>query len=329
MLNPVNTVAYSAKLNMDRFAELKAFCMVANGGGFSAAGRQLGLATSSVTRLVDSLERRLGAVLLNRSTRSVTLTDAGRAYYERALRLLEELDFADDAAGAHAGEPQGLLRVAAPVTFCAMHIAPMLPALARRYPRLELDLRLSDTVSNMVDESIDVAIRIGSAGMAPNLIARRLAAHERVICASPGYLASHGAPLTPDDLALHNCMQFAYGDGRHVWRLKRGEEVHEVPVHGALTVNNADVLRQAALGGMGLALLAQWLVRPELESGALRRVLAEYDANPGAMDVGLFAIYQANRRGSAKIKAFIDLLESALGSELVAQPDADAVRGIG
>lgn len=315
MMNIVNTVASHAKRqSMDRFSELKAFCTVAGSGGFSSAARQLGLATSSVTRLVDSLEQRIGAPLLNRSTRSVTLTDIGRGYYARAQRILEELDFADDAAGGHESEPHGLLRIAAPVTFCTLLIAPLLPELARRYPRLELDIRLSDSVSNMIDESIDVAVRIGALEQHPNLIARRLGSHDRVICASPAYLAQHGAPHTPDELRAHNCLQFAYGGNRNIWRLQQGGEIHEVPVHGTLSVNNADVLRQAALGGMGLVMLACWLVREELASGALLPVLPAYRANPGAMDISISAVYQANRRGSAKIKAFIAVLETALAA---------------
>jgi DNA-binding transcriptional LysR family regulator len=301
---------------MDRFSELTAFRAVAASGGFSAAARQLGLATSSVTRLIDSLERRLGAVLLNRSTRSVTLTESGRRYYEQAQQILTQLESADDEAGAVAadGELRGVLRIAAPVTFCTRHIAPLLPQMALRYPRLELDIHLSDAVSNMVDESIDLAIRIGSIEQNSNLIVRRLAPHERVICASPGYLAMHGTPSMPADLANHNCLQFAYDAARAPWRLqpREGGAIAEVQVRGTLSVNNADVLKQAAIGGMGLAMLASWLVDDALASGALVPVLAGYRVNPGSMDIGLLAIYQANRRGSSKIQAFIELLESAL-----------------
>lgn len=304
---------------MDRFSELTAFRAVAASGGFSAAARQLGLATSSVARLIDSLERRLGAVLLNRSTRSVTLTESGRRYYEHAQQILTELESADDEAGAVAadGELRGVLRIAAPVTFCTRHIAPLLPQMALRYPRLELDIHLSDAVSNMVDESIDLAIRIGSIEQNSNLIVRRLGPHERVICASPGYLAMHGTPSAPADLANHNCLQFAYGATRAPWRLqsREGGAIDEVQVRGTLNVNNADVLKQAAIGGMGVAMLASWLVDDALASGALVPVLAGYRVNPGSMDIGLLAIYQANRRGSSKIRAFIGLLESALAPQ--------------
>ncbi len=301
---------------MDRFSELTAFRAVAASGGFSSAARHLGLATSSVTRLIDSLERRLGAVLLNRSTRSVTLTDSGMRYYEHAQRILADLEWADDEAGAvdADGELHGMLRIAAPVTFCTRHIAPLLPQMALRYPRLELDIHLSDTVSNMVDESIDLAIRIGSVEQNANLVVRRLGPHERVICASPAYLAKYGTPSEPAHLANHNCLQFAYDATRAPWRLQSRESgaIDEVKVRGTLNVNNADVLMQAAIGGMGVAMLASWLVEDALASGALVPVIEDFRANPGPMDVGLLAIYQANRRGSSKIRAFIELLETAL-----------------
>nr|WP_315399550.1 LysR family transcriptional regulator [uncultured Duganella sp.] len=298
---------------MDRFAELNAFCLVARNGGFSAAARQLGVATSSVTRLVDALEQRLGAPLLNRSTRSVTLTDSGRAYVAHATQILAALDEADDAAAGRGAEPRGVLRIAAPVTLAVRHIAPLLPEFARRHPQVALDLRLSDNYVNLVDEAVDVAIRIGSAQQQPNLIARELAGHRRHICASPAYLARHGAPLEPADLARHNCLQFSYGANRHSWRLRRDGRQVEVDVDGGLSVNNADILRQAALGGMGLALLADWLVRDDLAAGTLVPVLADYDANPGDMDVVIHAVYPASRRGAAKIRLFTDMLAACLG----------------
>lgn len=309
---------------MDRFAELKTFCAVAACAGFSPAARQLGVATSSVTRLVDALEERLGAVLLNRSTRSVTLTEAGRTYYEEALRILERLDAADDAVSAGASGVKGVLRVAAPVTFAAMYIAPMLPALRSRHPELALDLRLDDTAVNLIDESIDVAIRIGSLDTATNLVARRLTAHTRVLCASPAYLAQRGTPRHPADLADHDCLQFAFADNRRTWRLRRNDgvkdvkvadmPVEEIAVNAVVQANNGEVLRQAALAGLGVAMLAHWLVREDVRAGRLVCVLDAYDVNPGAMDVGLHALYPANRRGSHKIRAFVDLLAEHLAA---------------
>jgi DNA-binding transcriptional LysR family regulator len=216
------------------------------------------LATSSVTRLVDALEQRLGTPLLNRSTRSITLTDSGRTYLEHASQIL------------------------------------------------------ADSVTHLVDEAIDVAIRIGSPPQQPNLIARKLAGHRRHIVASPAYLARHGTPHTPLELAGHNCMQFAYGASRHSWQLRGAQEQVEVEVSGSLTVNNSEMLRLAACQGMGLALLPAWLVQEDLDSGALVAVLPDHEANPGQMDIGIYAVYPASRRGSAKIRLLVDLLQAAL-----------------
>ena len=297
---------------MDRFAELKAFCLVASNGGFSAAARHLGVATSSVSRLVDALELRLGAPLLNRSTRSITLTDGGRHYYEHAMQILAALDEADDAASGRDSEAVGVLRVAAPVTLAIRTIGPMLPELARRYPKMALDMRLSDNYTNMVDEAIDLAIRIGTPERQPNLIARKLAGHRRHICASPEYLRQHGRPHAPVDLTSHNCLQFSYGASRQTWKLRRGGQEAEIEVHGSLSVNNSEMLRQAALSGLGLALLPAWLIHQDLEQGMLVPVLDLYETNPGDMDVGIYAVYPASRRGSVKIRVFTELLTAAL-----------------
>jgi DNA-binding transcriptional LysR family regulator len=315
---------------MDRFAEIKTFCTVAASGGFSSAARQLGLATSSVTRLVDALEARLGAVLLNRSTRSVTLTDRGRIYYEQSLRVLEQLDAADDSVLDQSSELCGVLRIAAPVTFAAMYLAPIVVQLRTRYPRLLLDLRLSDTAAHLIDESIDVAIRIGSLEHHPNLIARRLTGHERVLCASPAYLAARGTPQFPADLAGHDCLQFVFADNRRIWRMRRTAgidgvaqadmPVEEIAVQAVIQANNGELLRQAAVNGMGIGMLADWLVRGDLREGRLLRVLAGYQVNPGLMDVGLHALYQSNRRGSQKIRMFVDML-----ADYLAQPDLEGL----
>lgn len=303
---------------MDRFAEMKAFCAVAAMGGFTPAARAMGLAPSSVTRLVDALERRLGAVLLNRSTRSVTLTDSGRTYYEESQRILEQLDSADEAVTDCASGVAGTLRVAAPVTFAAHCIAPILPELRTRYPRLKLELQLDDAAVNLTDESIDVAIRIGSLDPTINLVARRLADHTRMLCASPAYLALRGVPACPADLPGHDCLQFSYAENRRLWRLRRNDgkgatplaelPVEDVAINSVMISNNAELLRQAALGGLGIAMLAQWLVQADVLAGRLVRVLDRYDANPGPMDVAVHALYHPSRRGSKKIAAFIDLL---------------------
>jgi len=302
---------------MDRFSELKAFSVVASTGGFSAAARNLGIAPSSVVRLIDALERRVGARLLNRSTRTVTLTDSGRLYYESVLVILEQIEEAENLASQE-GVPQGRLKISAPVTFSTLYLAPVCRELHRRYPLLQLELQLSDGVSNMIDESIDVAVRIGAVGDQPNVIARRLATHARVICASPQYLGQHGPVLRPVDLLAHTCLQFSYDGPRRGWRFRRRGDaegnIEEINVQGNFFANNAEMLRQAALSGRGVVMLARWLVGEDIRAGRLVPLLEDYEANPGAMEVGIHAMYPANRRGSVKVKAFIDLLMEQLSA---------------
>jgi len=157
-----------------------------------------------------------------------------------------------------------------------------------------------------------VAIRIGTMEQQPNLIARRLMGHERVICASAAYLEQRGIPQVPAELTAHNCVRFAYGGASATWRLLRDGQLEEIDIRGTLTANNSEVLRQALVAGVGIGLLPRWLVRDDLASGALLPLLEDYQANPGAMDIGLYAMYQENRRGSAKVKAFVDLLADSL-----------------
>ena len=303
---------------MNKFSEMQAFVAVADTSGFSAAARQLDLAPSSVLRLVDALEERLGVKLLQRSTRSVTLTEGGRDFYERVVDILQRLEAADLAAAALEQEPQGVLKVTAPVTFSTLYLAPVCRELHRRYPLLQLELQLSDGVSNMIDESIDVALRIGAVGDQPNVIARRLATHARVICASPQYLGQHGPVLRPVDLLAHTCLQFSYDGPRRGWRFRRRGDadgnIEEINVQGNFFANNAEMLRQAALSGRGVVMLARWLVGEDIRAGRLVALLEDYEANPGAMEVGIHAMYPANRRGSVKVKAFIDLLMEQLSA---------------
>lgn len=302
---------------MDRFSELKAFSLVASTGGFSSAARHMGMAPSSVVRLIDALEKRLGATLLNRSTRSVTLTDSGRVYFENALNILETLEAADNEASAQDREPQGLLRITAPFALASVHIAPILGEMNRRYPKLHLEFYLNDNFSNMVDESIDLAIRISTTEVQPpNLIARLLTTQERLVCASPAYLAAHGMPQKPSDLLQHNCLMFPFDMPRRGWRFQLNDgsdaPIEEIDVSGSLSINNSEMLRSAIQNGIGVAMLADWLVRDQIAEGTLVRVLEGYSVNPGPMGVGVYAMYPANRRGSAKVKAFVDLLAQHL-----------------
>ncbi len=298
---------------MDRFAALSAFVAVVEQGGFAPAARRLGVAPSSLTRQLNALEEHLGARLMNRSTRSVTLTEEGTQYYEDARRILEELEGADRTVSEVSGPPSGLLRVAMPVAFGRLHVGPVLPAFLRAYPGIQLDIRLSDTVADLAMERIDVAIRLGPMA-STELIARKLAPHCRVICASPDYLGQHGAPTRPADLAQHNCLQFDYLTGSTSWNLTREGRSEKVKVSGNLKANGSELLREAAVGGGGLLLMPTWLVGEDLATGRLVRVLEDWIPTPGASEGAVWAAYPANRRGSKKLVCFLDFLENHFGS---------------
>lgn len=298
---------------MDRFAALSAFAAVVEQGGFTQAARRLGVAPSSLTRQLNTLEDHLGVRLMNRSTRSVTLTEEGTQYYEDARRILEELEGADRAVSELSGPPSGLLRVAMPVAFGRLHVGPALPGFLGMYPGIQLDVRLSDTIADLAMERIDVAIRLGPV-TSTELIARRLGPHCRVICASPDYLGKYGAPVTPADLAQHNCLQFDYLTGGATWNLTREGITEKVKVSGNLKANGSELLREVAIGGGGLLLMPTWLVGEDLAAGRLVRVLQDWIPTPGTGDGAIWAAYPANRRGSKKLVCFLDFLDHHFGS---------------
>jgi DNA-binding transcriptional LysR family regulator len=301
---------------MDQLAAMRALLAVADHGGFSGAGRRLGVAASSVARLVDALEEHLGGVpLLNRSTRRVSLTDAGRAFRDDAARVLADLRAAEEAVAASGRSerdgPRGLLRVTVPAAFGRRHVAPTLPAFHAACPGIELDMVFTDAVLDLAEADVDLAVRLGGpAGSPAGLIARRLAPHRRVVCAGPGYLAARGTPAAPEDLAAHACLAFRYAEGRRAWRFRAagGGAEREVRVSGPLRADDAEALRLAALGGLGLALLPTWLVGEDLRAGRLVAVLEGWEAEPGRAPPGVFALYRADRRGSARLRVFLDHL---------------------
>lgn len=298
---------------MDLVAALRAFTMVVEKGAFARAAAAMGLSTSSVTRQVDGLEEHLGVLLLNRSTRRLTLTDIGERYLEQVQRILGELDDVNRSVGDRAGPPRGILRVSLPVAFGQMHVAPMLPAFLAAHPGVELELDLTDARINLVEERVDVAIRLGLVE-APGLILRKLAPMRRIICASAAYLARRGIPSQPGDLANHDCCVFAYGPGDQSWHLRRGGAEQVVRVAGPLRVNNSLVLRQAAIDGLGLVLMPTWLLGDDIRAGFLQPLLPDWEASPTGPEAAIHAVFLPNRRSSAKVRAFIDFMAAHIGS---------------
>ncbi|AEB59562.1 LysR family transcriptional regulator [Ectopseudomonas mendocina] len=297
---------------MDKLLALRTFVATVRCGGFSAAARQLGLATSSVTRAVNALEQELGCVLLNRNTRQISVSEAGRDYFERALAILDALDEADAAVADKDGEVRGRLAVSVPVEFARRIIAPHLGKLLQRHPQLEVSLRVTDEVVDLLSERVDLALRLGSSIVSDDVVSQRVGSFRRWLVASPQYLACNSPITQPDALQMHACLQYDYGSPANYWRFEKDGKTLQVPVSGRLRSNNADILRQAALDGQGIALLSDWLVRDDVDSGKLQRLLPDYDVAPGPHEGTIHLLYLPNHRGSRRIAAFSEFLQELL-----------------
>jgi DNA-binding transcriptional LysR family regulator len=288
---------------MDRLTSLTAFVRVVDSGGFSAAGRRLNMSTTMVSNHVQALEDRLGARLLHRTTRKVSLTEVGKAYYDRCIQILADLEQADDIAGALQSTPRGTLRVHT-ATHVVPFIAPVVAGFLASYPEVKVDLTMGERAIDLIDEGYDVAIRL-TPPPDSSLIVRSLATWRHVLCCSPGYIDKHGRPQQLSELANHNCVRhvlYPYGDE---WRFAdRKDKPASVRVSGNLISNSGDMLRTAALQGGGIFLAPGFLVADDLESGRLVRLLPEYRPVEFAMN----AVYPHRHHLSAKVRTFIDLL---------------------
>lgn len=293
---------------MDTLDAMRVFTAVAERSGFSAAAEALDRSTASVTRQVAALELRLGTRLLNRTTRRVSLTSAGTAYYQRCLQLLADLDDLEAAIGAQALEPAGMLRVNAPVSYGIERLAALLPGFRARYPQVELDLSLSDRLVDMVEEGFDVAIRI-TRQPAPMLIARQLGKVRLLACASPAYLARAGSPDHPSDLADHDCLLYHYSTEGDEVRFHGPDGDVDVRLRGGLRANNGHVLNAVALAGQGIVMQPDFLADAHLAAGRLVRILPGYELG----EIGIFAVYTSRSHLAPKVRAFIDYLLEHLG----------------
>jgi DNA-binding transcriptional LysR family regulator len=294
----------------DALQEITIFARVVNTGSLSAAARDLGLSPALVSRRLSGLEARLGVRLINRTTRSLHMTDEGAAYYETCTRVLAEIEEADAAVSAGRADPRGILRVALPASFGNQHVAPLVPRFAARYPDVQIALSLSDRAVNVVEEGFDLAVRIAHLADS-SLAARKLAPNRRVVCASPAYLQRYGAPRTPEDLAQHNCLTTT--DFTMSWDYRDPEgNPGSARVTGRYACDNWEVLRDWALAGLGIALKSTWDVRRHLEDGSLVSLLPGYTF---ASDVAIWAVYPHRRHLPAKTRAFIEFLAESFGPE--------------
>ena len=299
---------------MDQLAAIRSFVKTVDAGGFSEAARQMRLAVSSVTRQVNSLEALLETPLLNRSTRSITLTPEGHKYYEQAVKILQGVEEARLSVTEQKDIPHGTLRVGLPVAFGQLHIAPLLSDFLSRYPEIQLDLQLSDGLANLVEEGLDLVIRLGSLEHASaNLLLRKLASYSRSVCGSPAYFERCGKPEQPHQLAQHNCLLFAYATGRSSWRFRKDGETYDVRVQGSLCANNSALLRQACIDGAGIILMPAWLIGEDVQAGRLQTVLTDFQAQSQTEgEQGIYALYLPSRRHSLRVKVFIDFLVERL-----------------
>jgi len=290
---------------MDRFENAKVFVAVVEAGGFTPAAERLGLSRAAASKHVQQLEERLGARLLERTTRRVSVTESGRVFYDQCRRILTDLEDAERAASELHNEPRGELRVTAPTNFGLAEIGSAVADLIAAYPRLHINLTFNDRVTDPIEGGYDVAISVDRPrGTASSLIVRKLNTSRRILCASPDYLARRGAPKKPEDLNSHDCLCYSYVDPPDEWHLagRSGERV--VKVSGPIVTSHRQVLRTAAVRGLGIAYGPVIFFHDDMSAGRLVRVLPQYQLP----DATIYAVYPAARQLSAKVKAFNDFM---------------------
>lgn len=297
--------------DVNRFAELAAFVQVVERGGFSAAARALAITPSAVSKLVGRLEARLGTRLVHRSTRKLQLSAEGQQFYERGLRVLADLDDAERGAAANA-PPRGRVGVNTSFAFGTQVLMPLVPVFLERHPHLDLDIGLTDRVVDLVDERADLAVRWGPLSSS-DLLARRLGETGQAIVASPAYLARHGTPRTPDELASHRTLDFAYRRRVPHWPLRVDGRLVELVLHARVRASDGEALRQLALAGAGLARLSLYHAQADLDAGRLVEVLADY--NPRDIEP-IHAVYLGRAdRVPTRVRAVLDFLVEHVGAD--------------
>jgi len=293
---------------MDKLDAMQAFTKVVSLSSYAEAGRALGLTRSAVSKAVMELEQLLGARLLDRTTRRVSPTEAGRAYYERCLDILASVEETELQVSRLHDEPRGVLKVNAPMSFGALYLGAAMADFMTAYPELKVELTLNDRFIDPIEEGVDITIRIATLADS-SLIARKLAPARRVLVASPGYLSRHGAPQRPEDLAHHRCLNYGHSTALQRWQLMQDGELITVPITSLLCSNNGDVLKAAALADQGITKLPTFLVGPDIEAGRLQVVMPAY---PPA-ELGIYALYSPSRYLAAKTRVLIDFLVRRFG----------------
>jgi len=295
---------------VDRFQGIQAFVAVVESGSFARAAERLDRSVSAVSRDVAELERHLDARLLNRTTRRLSLTEAGRTFHERAVQLLADLEEAEQSASEGGVTPRGTLKLTCPITYGERVLAPVIAAFVARYPEVRVDIDQSDRIVDLVDEGFDLAVRIGTI-KSQLLVARRIGAAGVVCCASPAYLARHGTPRAPEDLAKHACLTYEFSPTPNQWRfLAPDGSERAVRIGGPMHANNGRMLAALAAEGVGIVNETDFNAAPEIESGRLVPILTGW-SQPS---IPIHAAYPSRRHLSAKVRAFVDHLAAALAA---------------
>ncbi len=294
-------------VRMDRIISMEIFVRVVELGGLRAAAEATGISATMAGNHLQALETRLGAKLLNRTTRRQSLTEIGSAYYSQCLDVLSRIESAENAAREMHQQPRGRLRISAPTTLGTHLLAPKFVDYLRQYKEIEIDLQLNDRIVDLAEEGFDVAFRFG---ILPDsgLVSRSLRSPSRVLCASPEYLSQRGIPEKPADLAGHNCLAFQYITAEREWRFG-DDRSHSVRVSGQFTVNSGLALLQVALGGLGIAMLPDYLVEPEVQAGRLVRLFSNFDLSRAPLQL----VYLPDRQMTPKMRSFVDFVMTSFG----------------
>lgn len=297
---------------MNGFGAIPAFVAVVKGGGFSPAARALGVSKSAVSKRINQLEQDLGVRLLYRTTRKLSLTEAGERYFEHAEQALLAASQAEDAVAELQGEPQGKLKISSPMSFGRLHISPLIPKILKRHPKLDIELLMDDRPVDLVADGIDIAIRSGFGGLPDSaLVARKLAPLRQAIFASPDYGRERPLPRTPAELTEHNCILFSYSRDSNVWTFERHGASETVEVTGSYRVNNSEAILAAILEGIGVGRLPTFVAGPLVRSGQLVNLFPDYRIP----DHTLYAVFPERQYLPAKVRVFLEFALEYLGSD--------------
>ena len=289
---------------MDRLQSMRVFAKVVEQGSFVAAAQMLDMSNAVVTRLVADLENHLGIRLLHRSTRRMALTEPGQAYLERVRQILDEIDEAEAAASVLSTNPAGTLHIYSQIGFGQTQLARLLPLYSKQYPDVQLDVTLSDRTADLIDEGFDVGIFSVNQKFDVSMVARQLGIAEVLLCASPAYIAQHGAPQVPEDLARHACLNFSLEHLRHHWTFQSAEGTSVIPIASKVMSNNTELLRHCLLAGMGIAMRSSYTLGDDMAAGRVVRVLPEHQISKVAVRL----VYPSRRLLSAKVRSFVDFM---------------------